>query len=87
MYADVRYFCDVITTSKVVELKPGGNDIPVDNDNKHEYVQLIVRHRLVHGIKDQVRSLKTGFNEVVRRRSMRAAPHPPLHTRVTDLFL
>ena len=50
---------------KVVELKPGGNSIPVDNDNKHEYVQLIVRHRLVHGIKDQVRSLKTGFNEVV----------------------
>ena len=50
---------------KVVELKPGGAEIPVDNDNKHEYVQLIVRHRLVHGILDQVRSLKTGFNEVV----------------------
>jgi hypothetical protein len=49
-----------------VELKPGGASIAVTNENKHEYVQLIIRHRLVDGIVEQMRALKRGFNEVRR---------------------
>lgn len=39
---------------ETVDLKPGGADIPVTEDNKHEYVKLMVRHRLNYGIEEQV---------------------------------
>ena len=38
-------FCvdyEAFGVSKVVELKPGGSDIPVCEDNKKEYVRLVV---------------------------------------------
>jgi E3 ubiquitin ligase SMURF1/2 len=44
-------------TLETVELIPGGADIPVTEDNKMKYVQLLVRHRLMHGIEQQVRGL------------------------------
>eukprot|EP00730_Choanoeca_flexa_P003128 TRINITY_DN11298_c0_g2_i2.p1 TRINITY_DN11298_c0_g2~~TRINITY_DN11298_c0_g2_i2.p1 ORF type:complete len:1142 (+),score=186.40 TRINITY_DN11298_c0_g2_i2:53-3478(+) len=50
---------------ETVDLKPGGSEIPVTEENKHEYVQLIVKHRLNYGIEEQVREMKLGFNEVV----------------------
>jgi hypothetical protein len=39
---------------ETVELKPNGQNIPVTEANKQEYVKLIVRHRLLQGIADQV---------------------------------
>lgn len=53
-------------------MKPGGQDIAVTEENKREYVKLIVRHRLLHGIVDQVVALKRGFNEIVPKRFMEA---------------
>lgn len=47
------------------ELKPGGSSVAVTEENKHEYVRLIVKHRLLHGIQKQVMALKGGFNEIV----------------------
>lgn len=52
---------------ETVELKPGGQDILVTEENKHEYVRLMVRHRLLQGIADQIQALTQGFNEVVPR--------------------
>ena len=34
---------------------PGGSKIAVTDENKHEYVRLISRHRMTTGIKSQVR--------------------------------
>lgn len=46
------------------ELKPGGMDIPVVDDNKFEYVDLMIRWRLDRGVAEQMESLKKGFTEV-----------------------
>ena len=54
----------------VVELKPGGTNIPVTDDNKHEYVNLIVQHRLFDGVVEQCRAIKAGFDDVVPPRFM-----------------
>ncbi len=51
MFSDEHEAFGVIET---VELKPGGLEIPVTQENKTEYVRLIVRHRLLQGIADQV---------------------------------
>jgi hypothetical protein len=40
---------------KVVELVPGGRDMPVTDNNKSEYIKLISHHRMTSAIKQQVR--------------------------------
>ena len=51
VYTDDYEAFGVIET---VELKPGGANIAVTEENKKEYVKLIVRHRLTRGIEEQV---------------------------------
>lgn len=50
---------------EVQELKPGGKEIQVTEQNKQEYVKLYVRCRFKRGIEQQFNSLKRGFNELV----------------------
>ena len=45
---------EVFGVMETVELKPGGAAIPVTERNKFEYAKLIVRHRLLQGIAEQV---------------------------------
>lgn len=49
----------------VVELKEGGAQIPVTEENKAEYVKLVVSYRLDHSIKDQIKAFLEGFYECV----------------------
>ena len=53
------------------ELKKGGKDIPVTENNKKEYVRLYVNYRWCHGIEQQFLALQKGFNEVVPQHHMR----------------
>eukprot|EP00002_Diphylleia_rotans_P026853 TRINITY_DN5372_c0_g1_i2.p1 TRINITY_DN5372_c0_g1~~TRINITY_DN5372_c0_g1_i2.p1 ORF type:complete len:1044 (+),score=190.77 TRINITY_DN5372_c0_g1_i2:73-3204(+) len=53
----VKYF----DTEKVVELKPGGTDIPVTNDNRKEYVELLVKYYLESSIEAQFQPFMQGF--------------------------
>lgn len=53
-----------------VELKPGGAKIQVTEDNKHEYVNLICKHRLLGRSMDQLVALKRGFNDAVPKKFM-----------------
>ncbi|KAK6630644.1 hypothetical protein RUM43_014629 [Polyplax serrata] len=50
---------------RVHELKTGGRDIPVTQDNKKEYVKLYVNYRFMRGIEQQFLALLKGFTEVV----------------------
>ncbi|GHJ84973.1 hypothetical protein NliqN6_1375 [Naganishia liquefaciens] len=52
---------------KVIDLKPNGSQIPVTEENKKEYVELVVEHRLESAIKDQVKAFLDGFYEVIPR--------------------
>ncbi|CAL4162583.1 unnamed protein product, partial [Meganyctiphanes norvegica] len=47
------------------ELKDGGSDIAVTNDNKSEYIELVIQWRFVARIHDQMEAFRGGFNDVV----------------------
>ncbi|KAK3867893.1 hypothetical protein Pcinc_026689 [Petrolisthes cinctipes] len=47
------------------ELKSGGSNIVVTEDNKKEYVKLYVNYRFKQGIEQQFAALQKGFTEVV----------------------
>ncbi|GLT57481.1 hypothetical protein SLA2020_304490 [Shorea laevis] len=49
------------------ELKPGGRNIRVTEDTKHEYVDLVADHILTNAIRPQINSFLEGFNELVHR--------------------
>ncbi|KAF9024773.1 hypothetical protein BGZ52_010345, partial [Haplosporangium bisporale] len=56
---------DDFGTTKTVDLKPGGRDIPVTEENKHEYVKYITEQKLTLAIKDQIHSFLQGFHEII----------------------
>ncbi|XP_057982343.1 E3 ubiquitin-protein ligase UPL1-like isoform X2 [Malania oleifera] len=49
------------------ELKPGGRNIRVTEETKHEYVDLVAGHILTNAICPQINSFLEGFNELVPR--------------------
>lgn len=56
---------DTFGQISVRDLKPGGRDIRVTNENKKEYVRLYVQLRFMEGIEQQFLSLQKGFNELI----------------------
>lgn len=51
--------------SKEIELKEGGEDIDVTEENKMEYIKLVTQWRLTRGITDQTEAFKRGFSEIL----------------------
>ncbi|KAK8924004.1 E3 ubiquitin-protein ligase UPL1 [Platanthera zijinensis] len=49
------------------ELIPGGRNIRVTEENKHEYVDRVVEHRLTTAIRPQINAFLEGFNELISR--------------------
>ncbi|KAF7258634.1 hypothetical protein EG68_04418, partial [Paragonimus skrjabini miyazakii] len=69
---DVRNLCLDFTLdqstfglSETVELKPGGRQIPVTNENRVEYMHLVAHHKLNKQIYPQVRAFMAGLNDVI----------------------
>lgn len=50
---------------KIIDLVPGGRDIPVTQENKIEYVKLITEQKLTRSIQDQIDAFLKGFYEIV----------------------
>uniref|UniRef100_A0A146LFL1 E3 ubiquitin-protein ligase n=1 Tax=Lygus hesperus TaxID=30085 RepID=A0A146LFL1_LYGHE len=50
---------------KVHELKTGGKEVQVTEDNKREYVKLYVNYRFMRGIEQQFLALQKGFTELI----------------------
>ncbi|KAI1788459.1 ubiquitin-protein ligase [Ganoderma leucocontextum] len=48
-----------------VELKPGGEDIPVTEENKKDYVSAIVEYRISKRVKEQFDAFMSGFSELI----------------------
>lgn len=48
-----------------VDLKEGGSEIDVTNDNIGEYVELVLKHRLLVRMRDQLTAFLVGFYEVI----------------------
>ncbi|KAL3617821.1 hypothetical protein CASFOL_038142 [Castilleja foliolosa] len=49
------------------ELIPGGRNIRVTEENKHQYVDLVAEHRLTTAIRPQINAFMEGFNEMISR--------------------
>ena len=58
-------FQKIFDKAETRELKPGGSDIEVTEENKEEYIKKLVEYRLTAGVKAQLAGLAYGFNEVV----------------------
>lgn len=50
---------------KVVDLIPGGHNIPVTESNKHEYVKAVVEYRLQTSVAEQMSNFIIGFHEII----------------------
>ncbi len=48
-----------------IELKPGGTDVPVTEENKKEYVDLVVEYRISKRVKEQFDAFLSGFSELI----------------------
>jgi len=48
-----------------IELKPGGADEPVTQDNKKEYVEHVVDYRISKRVKEQFEAFMSGFSELI----------------------
>ena len=48
-----------------VELKPGGADIAVTEENKKDYADLVVEYRISKRVKEQFDAFMSGFNELI----------------------
>ncbi|KAK5648934.1 hypothetical protein RI129_003826 [Pyrocoelia pectoralis] len=47
------------------ELKPNGANIPVDNNNKDEYINCVIKWRFVERVQDQMNGFLEGFSDLV----------------------
>ena len=54
----------VVTT---VELKPNGADIPVTDENKHEYLRLLLKYKMFISCAEQITALLRGLYDVLPR--------------------
>jgi len=50
---------------KIIDLVPDGRNIAVTEENKHEYVRLVVEYRLSTSIQDQLNAFLGGFHDIV----------------------
>ncbi len=48
-----------------VDLKPGGADVTVTEENKKAYVDLVVEYRISKRVKDQFDAFMSGFSELI----------------------
>lgn len=48
-----------------IELKPHGEEIPVTDENKREYVERMIEWRIVRRVEDQFRAFIAGFSELI----------------------
>jgi E3 ubiquitin-protein ligase HUWE1 len=51
--------------TETVDLIPGGRDIAVTEENKQEYVRLVVEHRLIKSVEAQLDAFLGGFHDIV----------------------
>ncbi|KAL9104763.1 MAG: hypothetical protein Q9163_000313 [Psora crenata] len=56
---------DDFGVTDVVDLVPNGRKIPVTEENKQEYVQLVVEYRLTGSVQSQLEKFLEGFHDIV----------------------
>jgi E3 ubiquitin-protein ligase HUWE1 len=50
---------------RIIDLIENGRNIPVTEENKQEYVQLVAEYRLTGSVNDQLENFLKGFNDII----------------------
>lgn len=50
---------------QIIDLVENGRNIPVTQENKEEYIQRVVEHRLVGSVKEQLDNFLKGFHDII----------------------
>lgn len=64
-FALLMFFFLILGQVTDYELKPGGGNIRVTEETKHEYVDLVADHILTNAIRPQINSFLEGFHELI----------------------
>lgn len=56
---------DYFGVTEVIDLIENGRNIAVTEENKHEYVRLVIDYKLTGSVKDQLESFLHGFHDIV----------------------
>ncbi|KAK7752383.1 E3 ubiquitin-protein ligase tom1 [Diatrype stigma] len=56
---------DVFGVTRIEDLCEDGRNVPVTEDNKHDYVRLVVEHKLLSSVKEQMENFLKGFHEII----------------------
>ncbi|RYP40806.1 hypothetical protein DL767_001452 [Monosporascus sp. MG133] len=56
---------DVFGVTRIEDLCENGRNIPVTEQNKHDYVRLVVEHKLLSSVKEQMENFLKGFHEII----------------------
>nr|POE65975.1 e3 ubiquitin-protein ligase tom1-like [Quercus suber] len=56
---------DRFGVTETVDLVENGRNIPVTEENKQEYVRLVVEYRLIKSVADQLQHFLIGFHEII----------------------
>ncbi|KAI0904901.1 hypothetical protein F4823DRAFT_166786 [Ustulina deusta] len=56
---------DEFGVTKVSDLCENGRDMPVTEENKHDYVRLVVEHKLLSSVKEQMENFLKGFHDII----------------------
>eukprot|EP00903_Cladosiphon_okamuranus_P008866 g8489.t1 len=56
---------DRLGSMETVDLKEGGSELDVTNENIGEYVELVLKHRLLMRMRDQLTAFLVGFYDVI----------------------
>ncbi|KAL1411894.1 hypothetical protein Q8F55_002880 [Vanrija albida] len=56
-----EHFGELVT----IDLKPGGRDIEVTEDNKKDYVNYVTEYRISRRVSEQFEAFMSGFNELI----------------------
>ncbi|TEA13757.1 E3 ubiquitin-protein ligase TOM1-like [Colletotrichum sidae] len=56
---------DEFGVTRTVDLCPNGRDIAVTEENKHDYVRLVVEHKLLSSVREQMEHFLKGFHDII----------------------
>ncbi|KAI0884665.1 uncharacterized protein GGS22DRAFT_145502 [Annulohypoxylon maeteangense] len=56
---------DEFGLTKIHDLIDNGRNVPVTEENKHDYVRLVVEHKLLTSVKVQMENFLKGFHEII----------------------
>ncbi|KAI0112033.1 hypothetical protein GGR51DRAFT_53501 [Nemania sp. FL0031] len=56
---------DEFGVTKISDLCENGRNMTVTEENKHDYVRLVVEHKLLSSVKDQMENFLKGFHDII----------------------